>query len=243
MSEQFKGWIEVQDNADRPTIMLRGPEADLLLGPMIPGDVRIFLDGKSGDISVGLYVGGVPRNVLKFDADHAALYVGCEGNDGDIIIRDSKGNERIHLDGDTGDIRLSGADCAEEFDIVEMPSIDPGTVLVINDEGRLAPCQESYNKKVAGVVSGAQGYAPGIILDWNHTAGTRLPVSLNGKVYCKADAQYASIEVGDLLTTSPTIGHAMKATDPRKAFGSVIGKALQDLREGQGFIPILVSLQ
>jgi hypothetical protein len=62
-------------------------------------------------------------------------------------------------------------------------------------------------------------------------------------VYCKVDAQYSPIEVGDLLTTSPTPGHAMKADDPLKAFGTVIGKALRPLSEGQGLIPILIALQ
>jgi hypothetical protein len=66
---------------------------------------------------------------------------------------------------------------------------------------------------------------------------------LLGKVYCKVDAQFAAISVGDLLTTSPTPGHAMKAADPSKAFGAVIGKAMGPLNEGQGLIPILIALQ
>ena len=48
---------------------------------------------------------------------------------------------------------------------------------------------------------------------------------------------------GDLLTTSATPGHAMAAADVLKAFGIVIGKALCPLKEGQGLIPILISLQ
>jgi hypothetical protein len=68
-------------------------------------------------------------------------------------------------------------------------------------------------------------------------------VAVVGKVYCKVDAQYAPIEVGDLLTTSPTPGHAMKADDPLRAFGAVIGKALRGLQSGQGLVPILVALQ
>jgi len=64
-----------------------------------------------------------------------------------------------------------------------------------------------------------------------------------GKTYCKVDATYGAIETGDLLTTSPTSGHAMKATDPLKVFGSVIGKALCKLKTGKGLIPILVVLQ
>ena len=70
-----------------------------------------------------------------------------------------------------------------------------------------------------------------------------MPIALMGKVYCKVDASYGAIEVGDLLTTSPTPGHAMKADDPLKAFGAVIGKALQPLELGQGLIPILIALQ
>jgi hypothetical protein len=35
----------------------------------------------------------------------------------------------------------------------------------------------------------------------------------------------------------------MKAADPLKAYGSVIGKALKALDGGQGMIPILIALQ
>jgi len=49
--------------------------------------------------------------------------------------------------------------------------------------------------------------------------------------------------VGDLLTTSPTPGHAMRADDPGRAFGAVLGKALRPLADGQGLVPILVALQ
>jgi hypothetical protein len=46
-----------------------------------------------------------------------------------------------------------------------------------------------------------------------------------------------------MLTTSPTEGHAMKACDPARAFGAVIGKALRPLATGIGLIPILIALQ
>ena len=81
------------------------------------------------------------------------------------------------------------------------------------------------------------------MLDKQQANSIRKPIALLGKVYCKVDAQYAAIEVGDLLTTSPTPGHAMKADHLRKAFGAVIGKALRPFKEGQGLIPILITLQ
>ena len=142
-----------------------------------------------------------------------------------------------------GDIILTNADCAEEFDVAGAVEIDPGTVMVLNQEGGLQPSQQAYDKKVAGVISGAGDYKPGLILDKKGAIKNRMPVALLGKVYCKVDAQYASIEVGDLLTTSPTFGHAMKADDPLKAFGAVIGKALRPLDSGRGLIPILIALQ
>ena len=37
--------------------------------------------------------------------------------------------------------------------------------------------------------------------------------------------------------------HAMKAGDPLKAFGAVLGKALRPWQSGQGMIPILIALQ
>jgi hypothetical protein len=70
-----------------------------------------------------------------------------------------------------------------------------------------------------------------------------MPIALLGKVYCKVDARHTAVHVGDLLCASPTPGHAMKAADPQKAFGSVIGKALRSLQAGQALIPILIALQ
>ena len=64
-----------------------------------------------------------------------------------------------------------------------------------------------------------------------------------GKVFCKADADFGDIAAGDLLTTSSTRGHAMKASDRQRAFGAVIGKALGPLDVERGLIPVLVALR
>ena len=70
-----------------------------------------------------------------------------------------------------------------------------------------------------------------------------LSLTVLGKVSCKADANQVPIEVGDLLTTSPRSGHAMKADDPIKAFGAVIGKAMSPLDDGTGMVNMIISLQ
>ena len=39
------------------------------------------------------------------------------------------------------------------------------------------------------------------------------------------------------------MGRAMRAGDPARAFGAIVGKALAVLREGQGLLPVLVALR
>jgi hypothetical protein len=150
------------------------------------------------------------------------------------------------FDGDvevTGDIRLANADCAEDFDIAGADAAEPGTVMVLGDGGALEPSRIAYDRRVAGVISGAGDYKPGIVLDTRAGAGNRSPVALLGKVFCKADASRVPIQPGDLLTTSDTPGHAMRAEEQQRAFGAVIGKALRPLPAGRGLIPILIALQ
>lgn len=169
-------------------------------------------------------------------SDGAALY--AEHADPNRTAAFFKGNLIV-----TGDISLVNADCAEDFDISDESSAEPGTVMVLDDESKLRESHHAYDKRVAGVISGAGYYKPGLVLDKQESQQNRKPIALLGKVFCKVDAQFGAIEVGDLLTTSPTPGHAMKTSDPLKAFGAVIGKALRPLADGQGLIPILIALQ
>jgi hypothetical protein len=116
--------------------------------------------------------------------------------------------------------------------------------MVLDDDGCLEPSSIAYDSKVVGVVAGAGGYRPGVILDHRDgTAGSRVAISVMGKAACRADASFGAIAVGDLLTTSPTPGCAMKADDREKAFGAVIGKALTPLAEGVGMVNLLITLQ
>lgn len=142
----------------------------------------------------------------------------------------------------TGDLRLANADCAERFDVVEGADISPGTVMVAAEGGVLQTSSFACDQRVIGVVSGAGSYRPAIVLDSRAGDAIRPAIALLGKVFCKVDAREASIAIGDLLTTSRTPGHAMKAdADCRR--GSVLGKALGKMTDGTGLIPILVTLQ
>ncbi len=62
-------------------------------------------------------------------------------------------------------------------------------------------------------------------------------VALAGRVPVKVDAGFGAIRPGDFLTSSPTAGVAMRATEP----GIVIGTALEALDAGRGTIQVLVD--
>jgi hypothetical protein len=162
----------------------------------------------------------------------------------EIIVESVSGD--VHMTGTLKvdkDVLLTGSDCAERFDAAENEDLAAGTVVVLGEDGRLRASREAYDQRVAGVVAGAGDYKPAIIMDSGPSDRAGAAVALVGKTFCKVDATEAPIEVGDLLTPSPTAGHAMKAIDPLRAFGAVLGKALRPFHGGTGLIPILVTLQ
>ena len=225
-----EGDIIVRDSGGRDVFVVDGHTAAVYVGA----------NGNEGDLIVR---DGAGREVFHVDSNFAALYVGASGNEGDVIVRNDAGAETIRLDGGSGDIVLSNADCAEDFEVATSDDVEAGTVMVLSDHGGVAPCRSPYDRRVAGVVSGAGGLRPGIVLGRHAGAARRCPLALVGRVYCHADATAHPIRLGDMMTTSSTPGHAMSAIDPTRAFGAVLGKALGELPSARGLVPVLVALQ
>jgi len=141
-------------------------------------------------------------------------------------------------------LEITGADLAEKFPTTE--TLEPGTVVEIDPDnpGHLRKAQGAYNKRVAGVVAGANGLSKGIILGNLEGSENHTPIAISGRVWVYADATQEAIEPGDLLTTSDTPGYAMKASDPSRAHGAVLGKAMTRLEKGKtGMVLVLVNLQ
>ncbi|MGC5220967.1 hypothetical protein ACPW96_00045 [Micromonospora sp. DT81.3] len=203
--------------------------------------VRLHIDSGRGSLFMTDASGNL---VFRFDSDHANLDVGNVlggGGAGDVRVHDAAGNVRIHLDGASGNVITSGADCAEDFSIDPSEQLGPGTVVSLDEDELLRASMHPYDRRVAGILSGANGVSPGVILGREAGVPNRLPLALAGKAWCKVDASYGAIGVGDLLTTSATPGHAMNATDSSRAYGAVIGKALRPWRDGLGLVPVLVA--
>lgn len=137
-----------------------------------------------------------------------------------------------------------GADLAEPFALSER-DVPVGSVVSIDPAhpGKLKKSATAYDRKVAGIVSGANGIHPGISMIQEDALEAGENVALSGRVYVRADTSAGAIEPGDFLTTSGHPGQAMKASDHERSQGAILGKAMTALANGDGLVLVLVTLQ
>jgi hypothetical protein len=142
-----------------------------------------------------------------------------------------------------------GSDLSEQFNVRQTDNDrapTPGMVVSIDPDrsGGLVISHTAYDRRIAGIISGAGGVSPGMLMGQQGSAADGdNPVALTGRVYCWADTTNGAIEPGDLLTTADVPGHAMKVTDFAKAQGAILGKAMSSLKSGKGLVLVLVNLQ
>ncbi len=141
-----------------------------------------------------------------------------------------------------------GSDLAEWFNVAAYPGLkpEPGMLVSIDPDkpGQLSLSTEAYDKKIAGIISGANGIQKGMTMGQKGSiADGQFPIALTGRVYVKADASMGAIQPGDQLTSSSLPGYAMKVNDYTRAHGAVIGKAMTALEKGKGYVLVLVNLQ
>ena len=203
MAQEFDGPVVVKGKLEAKTVRVDGVQ--------IKGEVEaLLINGAQANVGLvessivacdTLRVRGTPQApgtpAAIFEpsspSDPAAQFKGHVGVDGTISTEHVSAQGNISALGNvnagnmnvTGDILLANADCAEDFDITEAESIEPGTVMVLGEEGTLHQSQQAYDKRVAGVISGAGDYKPGIVLDKQPAQSHRKPLALLGKVYCK----------------------------------------------------------
>jgi hypothetical protein len=209
----------------------------------------VHAESKSGDAVVGhsntgLGVSGTSDSGIGVFGKGGSLAGRFEGNvqvtgtistDTDLFVA-----KNISV---VGDVLLANKDVAERFAVDSALSCEPGMVMVLQDNGVLAPSSKAYDKRVVGVLSGAGALRPAITLGAIENADSTASIALVGTAYCWIDAESGSVDVGDLLTSSSIAGHAMKAVDPIRSFGAVIGKALAPLSQGRALVPMLIALQ
>lgn len=161
----------------------------------------------NGDANESVYIGGGAmccgpnwRGLRIFGNGEALLSGSLSTNQGALF---SDLAENVPTDGNV-----------EPGDVVRVAGVDQKDF----SKSRFVKTTQAYEKAVFGVISDTYGLAMGPKQD-------RSPVALAGIVKVKVDPKEGRIEAGDLLTTSSTPGHAMKAT--KDLPGTVFGKALE----------------
>ncbi|MBP7428595.1 MAG: hypothetical protein KBC05_04135 [Candidatus Hydrogenedentes bacterium] len=214
-----------------------------------------YLNNAAGLFAFGslFFTGGTANVPLMLFANNkyqvpGHLYIDLSGNVGIGVIPtvklDVNGEAKVKVLQITG-----GSDLSESFQVQPVSDVrpQPGMVVCIDPArpGELRISASPNDTTVAGIISGAGGINPGMVMgQQDSVAFGGYPVALTGRVYCLADATAEAIAPGDLLTTSTTPGHAMKVTDYAGAQGAVIGKAMTPLAAGEkGLVLVLVTLQ
>jgi len=207
-----------------------------------PGVFGSSINGTAG-VFTSTYGYGVVVNAAGLDGLRIFDPIG-----GDYIKAGSDADPRFRVYND-GEVRSDVGFNTPANDFAEMMAVEdnpagyePGDVLVVSDaQNRAVELSSSpYARAVIGVYSTAPGFVGGRPVSGDDPPGS-VPVAVLGIVPCKVSAENGPISRGDLLVTSSTPGHAMRAINPPP--GTILGKALEPLDAGTGVIQMLVTLQ
>lgn len=246
--DEINGWNTLNLNPDAANnILMVGGGGRVGIGSTAPA-TRLHVEGGSDaePTSGGfLTLGSTNSSNLVFDNNEimartngvpSTLYLNFDGGTVDISGADVT---KVKV------LEVVGADLAERFPFTDGERPEPGTVVMIDETnaGHLCTARGAYTRKVAGVISGANNLPAGSIMGNLPGHADAPALALSGRVWVRCDASATAIEVGDLLTTSDTPGHAMTATDVARSHGAVIGKAMTALPRGKsGLVLVLVNL-
>ena len=186
--------------------------------------------------------------VTGFSEDSTGVY--GRSTDGFGVIARSDHSTALFVDGTSifknfASFEGGHGDLAENY--YGSGDLEGGDVVRIDNTAgmTLTLADRANDSAVAGIVS----TAPSMKLTGQIDNETGVPLVVAGRALCKVDASYGAITPGDLLTSSPTPGHAMKAQPilvdgvELHRSGTIVGKALESWSDGKGLITVLVTLQ
>lgn len=238
---QLKETIEARTPS--PETGLQSMENDLQIVLDRSGDQEarfsIFRDGETrGDLGAEVFRVDEAGNIFTAGALHPnamdlAEYFAVDSpvEAGDVLVADRENPGKLRRGSEVADPAVVGVVSTEPGVLLgggvqKIASAFPEMAKLVQ-EARALGDREEENRLWAEMI---------LRFRESHAA-----VAMTGSVPCKVDAGYGAIRIGDLLTVSPTAGHAMRADDPSP--GTILGKALETLETGTGRIRILVMMR
>lgn len=259
----------VQVNSDLAGIQSRGnPSGKFSVQSLAPGGhVYTFNSNSNGSFGMADDTLGLNRWYITSAGNFGVGTVSpgakfeVRGDSGDLLrLTNSSGNTAfrvnssgtVYADGSyncglsSGCFNAGqGADVAERIDTTDQ--LEPGDVVELdpNKAGYFRKSRSAKSTLVAGIISTAPAVTLGNDFDNSkeNWQDSRPLLALAGRVPVKVTAKFGSIQVGDLLISSPIPGYAMKCPEARQCIGAVIGKAMEPIAEGVGKIEVQVMLR
>ncbi len=205
----------------------------------------------SSNTGIGMYAVSTTNIALKAMSQSGDIIQASSGVAGGL----SNLRFRVTTNGSVradGTFIPGGADLAEGIDFEgQRQDYEPGDVLVISPDNdrRIMRCSAPNSRAVVGVYA----TKPGMLLTPRKVGddiSDLIPMGVIGIIPTKVCMENGAIRRGDLLVTSSTAGHAMKAVpvivDGVELYptGAVLGKALQNFNgQNTGMIEVLVNVK
>lgn len=198
----------------------------------------------------------------------SASYNGASGllvlkQDGSVGIGTSAPESRVQISGgglcvgsdascnsdnNAAGVVYSSATAMTVYDVAEnyptKENLSEGDVLVLDPDNAVfvKKSGKAYDTLVVGVFSANPAVLLGGFNGAQFKNETQAAVALTGRVPVKVTNANGPIRIGDLLTTSPAPGTAMRC-GAYCGPGTVLGKALENFNESEGKILALMTLQ
>jgi uncharacterized protein YaiE (UPF0345 family) len=196
----------------------------------------------SGTVQATTFIGsggsltGITSSTSVWNSTGSNVYL--NDSTASVGIGTTSPTHQLHVVGDaniTNNLYLGQnlTDLAEN--IFSAEDVEAGDVVVISDDMKVIKSYKAYDKKAVGVISTAPAATFG-------GSTGNVPLAISGRVPVKVTDENGPIDPGDLLTTSSTLGHAMKCNDYEKCFGNIIGKAITPLEQKIGVVTMMIML-
>ncbi|WP_223846124.1 hypothetical protein [Wenzhouxiangella sp. AB-CW3] len=201
------------------------PEFRVYHGQRDPDHLQMRLDN-DGDLSIeGNYSSGGADFAERIAVEDPGLVY----EEGDVLVISADQDRAVALSDEPNSTRVIG-----------VYSANPGFIGGVGTAGEQVR-RERAAYKAAGIDPDSEAEVAAARVTRFELNGEKIDVAIAGIVPVKVTDENGPILRGDLLTTAYTPGHAMKAINPQ--LGTIVGKAMGELVEGEGMIEMFVMAQ